>query len=303
MGAGAFARSGGRWDWLCSWPVVAVLGGSGEKPWGGAGPGEWIDLETGGRGVQTRSPLQGCGWCLGGTSLSRSTWSGSSCTANLHSVADWGQEGHQPMEGAFAGRNGGLGELWHDSPCEGGSAGGRAGLWQDGSGPGEDCPDDQVALRKKEGENRHLREHGAPSWACEAFPTPWWWRSWLSSTPWSGIAGGAEPWRWKRPKWGWSWKTRRWWTGCSNRSICRWGWLYGFEVRPEEGGRGFLVLGINGCERGILIGSQITDPTAALGGGASEIIDLNWLNPCGGTLDLWWCQVWFRHLPSWLGIL
>ena len=35
--------------------------------------GEWIDLETGGRGVQARSPLQGCGWCLGGTSLSRST--------------------------------------------------------------------------------------------------------------------------------------------------------------------------------------------------------------------------------------
>jgi hypothetical protein len=34
---------------------------------------EWIDLETGGRGMQTRSPLQGCGWCHGGTSLSRST--------------------------------------------------------------------------------------------------------------------------------------------------------------------------------------------------------------------------------------
>ena len=55
---------------------------------------------------------------------------------------------------------------------------------------------------------------------------------------------------------------------------------------PEEGSRGFVVLGINGRERGIPIGSQITDPTAAFGGGASATFDLNWLGLCGGTLDL-----------------
>ena len=49
----------------------------------------------------------------------------------------------------------------------------------------------------------------------------------------------------------------------------------------EEGGRGFLVLGIDGCERGIPFGPQITDPTAAIGGGASEIADLDCPYPCG----------------------
>jgi hypothetical protein len=44
----------------------------------------------------------------------------------------------------------------------------------------------------------------------------------------------------------------------------------------EEGGRGFLVFGINGCERGISFGRQVADSTAFAGGGTSEIADLHY---------------------------
>jgi len=57
-------------------------------------------------------------------------------------------------------------------------------------------------------------------------------------------------------------------------------------VCPEEGGRGFLVLGIDGCEGSISLGSQITNPTAVAGCGASEIADLYWPNPSGGAMDM-----------------
>ena len=137
----------------------------------------------------------------------RSAWSSTSSTANLHGVTSWGQEGHQPMEGAFAGWDGGLGELWHDSPGEAGPVDGGAGVWQNGSGPSEDCPDDQVALWETEGPHCHLWEHGSSSWACETSTTLWWWRPWWPSTSRSRIAGSAELWNGTRSWRGWSWET------------------------------------------------------------------------------------------------